>query len=171
MELETHIQRIKQLAAQRADENWEFRGFLKASPVSSKKLDAAFLRHYQEVAAAFDCTACGNCCREALPELTPLDVKRLTAGLNLAEEQVHQRYLQAGEEPNSTTFKARPCPFLSDHKCMVYDLRPDACRSYPHLHQPDRVFSLTGIVANYSICPIVFNVFERLKKELWKRLP
>ena len=26
---------------------------------------------------------------------------------------------------------------------------------------------LYGVLANYEICPIVFNVFERLKDEVW----
>ena len=26
-----------------------------------------------------------------------------------------------------------------------------------------------GVIQNYSICPIVFNVYEQLKKELWHR--
>jgi hypothetical protein len=24
-----------------------------------------------------------------------------------------------------------------------------------------------GVIGNYGICPIVFNVYERLKEELW----
>ena len=168
MELETDIKKIKKLAARHNDENWEFRSFLKASPMGSKKLDSVFHRHCEEVTTGIDCTKCGNCCREALPALSPLDIKRLATGLKLTEEQVHQRYLQPGDKPNSIEFNAKPCPFLSENKCTVYDFRPDVCKSYPHLHKPDRVLHLIGIVSNYSICPIVFNVYERLKAELWE---
>jgi uncharacterized protein len=126
-------------------------------------------RHCQEVTAAIDCTKCGNCCREALPALWPSDVKRLATGLNLTEEQVHQRYLEPGDQPDTFEFNAKPCPFLADNKCTVYEFRPDDCRSYPHLHKPERVSHLIGIVSNCSVCPIVFNVYERLKAELWER--
>lgn len=169
MKIETDIRKIKKLAARYDDENWEFRAFLKASSLSSKKLDSVFHRHCQEVTAAIDCATCGNCCREALPTLSPTDIQRLATGLKLTEEQVHQRYLHPGDEPGSIEFNAKPCPFLSENKCSVHEFRPDVCRSYPHLHKPDRVFHLIGVVTNCSICPIVFNVYERVKAELWER--
>ena len=59
-------------------------------------------------------------------------------------------------------------PLLSDNCCTVYDHRPDDCRSYPHLHKDEFVFRLIQAVENCSVCPIVFNVFERLKDELWR---
>ena len=42
-------------------------------------------------------------------------------------------------------------------------------RSYPHLQKEDFVFRLAQAVSNCSICPIAFNVYERLKAELWHR--
>ena len=44
--------------------------------------------------------------------------------------------------------------------------RPEDCRSFPHLHKESFISRLWGVIDNYSICPIVFNVFERLKIEL-----
>jgi Fe-S-cluster containining protein len=55
---------------------------------------------------------------------------------------------------------------LDQNQCRVYEHRPKACRSYPHLHKKDFVSRLVGVLWNYSICPMVFNVFERLKDEL-----
>jgi len=45
--------------------------------------------------------------------------------------------------------------------------RPRACRSYPHLHKDHFRSRLIGVSGNYSIRPIVFNVYERLKADLW----
>ena len=56
--------------------------------------------------------------------------------------------------------------FLNDNKCTQYDSRPVNCALYPHLHKKDFVFRLIGVVNNYSICPIVFNVYEALKNKL-----
>jgi hypothetical protein len=36
----------------------------------------------------------------------------------------------------------------------------------PSLKKKDFVFRLIGVVNNYSICPIVFNVYEALKNKL-----
>ncbi|MFZ4394680.1 MAG: YkgJ family cysteine cluster protein [Kiritimatiellia bacterium] len=72
-------------------------------------------------------------------------------------------------EDGDLTFNRRPCPFLSENRCRVYEHRPDTCRSYPHLQKKEFVFRLTQAVGNCSVCPIVFNVYERLKTELWHR--
>lgn len=39
------------------------------------------------------------------------------------------------------------------------------------MYKEDFVFRLYGVLDNYAICPIVFNVYERLKDELqyWNR--
>ena len=40
-------------------------------------------------------------------------------------------------------------------------------RPFPHLHKEEFIFRLWGVVENCPICPIVFNVYEQLKDELW----
>ena len=66
------------------------------------------------------------------------------------------------------TFRMLPCPFLENNICSQYKYRPKDCRSYPHLHKEDFVFRLIGVIDNYSICPIVFNVYELLKERIWE---
>jgi len=65
-------------------------------------------------------------------------------------------------------FSRLPCPFLYDNICTQYTCRPNDCRSYPHLHKENFVFRLIGVIENYSICPIVFNVYELLKENIWE---
>jgi hypothetical protein len=51
----------------------------------------------------------------------------------------------------------------------VYEDRPQACRDFPYLHTKGfRGRSLTAL-ANATMCPIVFNVWQRLKQRLWGR--
>lgn len=40
------------------------------------------------------------------------------------------------------------------------------CISYPHLHKKDFTSRLIGVIENCSVCPIVFNVYERLKERI-----
>jgi Fe-S-cluster containining protein len=61
-----------------------------------------------------------------------------------------------------------PCGFLQEQGCSVYDSRPDDCRSFPHLHKREFRSRLIGVIENCSICPIVYNVFEGLKSDLWR---
>ncbi len=37
------------------------------------------------------------------------------------------------DEDGDKVFKAMPCPFLGDDNlCSIYDVRPKACREFPH---------------------------------------
>ena len=166
MKLQTDPAVVARLAEERADENWDFRSFLKGSDLAIKEIDAIVHRHYEAVASQIDCTTCGNCCREVLPALQDHDVTRLAAGLEISREALAERFLVTRKD-GGLTFNGLPCPLLSENSCTVYEHRPNDCRSYPHLQKEEFRFRLIQAVQNCSICPIVFNVFELLKDELW----
>ena len=170
MELETDLKVIEKLAAERDEENWRFRSFLKSADFTIEELDAMVHEIHEEVAGRIDCQACGNCCREILPLLHASDVARLASELKVSSEELTERFLVPDEdEKDAFTFNTKPCPFLSGNCCTVHESRPEDCRSYPHLHKKEFVFRLWGVVGNCAICPIVFNVYERLKARLWSR--
>lgn len=164
MELELNLETIQKLAAERENENWEFRAFLKWQ--SSKKHDALVHRLYKRISEEIDCTTCGNCCREMSPTLKRADVRRLAEGVGVSTEEIEKHCLESEEERGAFIMKEKPCPFLKEDSCTVYPHRPKDCRSYPHLHKKDFASRLLGVIDNYSICPIVFNVYEHLKEEL-----
>jgi Fe-S-cluster containining protein len=168
MKLQTDPKVVTKLAEEREDANWRFRTFLKGVDLEIEELDAIVHKYYREVASQIDCCACGSCCRQMLPTLDDDDVTRLAAGLASTPKEIVSQYLTRNED-NELTLNRRPCPFLSGNRCRVYDHRPDTCRSYPHLHKGDFVFRLAQAVSNCSVCPISFNVFERLKDELWHK--
>jgi len=166
MKLQADPKLVAQLAKDREDENWRFRSFLKQLDIEIEELDAIVHGHYEEVSKQIDCCACGNCCREALPILDAHDVARLAVGLGVSEQELTERFLTTDED-GDVTFNGRPCPLLSGKRCRAYEHRPDECRSFPHLHKDEFAFRLMQVVDNCSVCPIVFNVMERLKAELW----
>jgi Fe-S-cluster containining protein len=162
--LTTDIVKIEKLSKQKADENWNFRSFLKSTDIPFEKIDSIVQRLNREVSAQIDCTTCANCCKTVSPVLDKEDIVTFAKGLGISPEQLKSQYLVKDEE--GFTFNAKPCPFLVDNKCSNYDHRPKACASYPHLHKDDFVFRTIGIINNCSVCPIVFNVVERLKDEM-----
>jgi len=165
---EKDLSRIRQLSEEKNDENWEFRSFLKnCHGFSPEEIDRLTYRLYDEIASTIDCKECANCCREMRPVLNSLDIKRFAEGLNIPVVQFKKRYLLECEG-KGFWFKTTPCPFLSDNRCSQYSFRPEACRSFPHLHKKDFTSRLINVVDNYSICPIVFNVYEGLKSKLWR---
>ncbi len=168
MEIETDLKRIAQLAEENEDENWAFRSFLKQLDIGRKDLDAIVHQINDVVSVQIDCTACGNCCQQIKPVLDMADVSEFASGLNISVSEIKVNHLKPHPENTSHYhFNALPCPFLSNNRCTNYAYRPQDCRSYPHLHKDDFLFRLIGVIGNYSICPIVFNVYERLKEELW----
>ena len=161
--MEKDLIKIKKFSQEREDENWYFRTFLKGYAI--KNLDSVVHELFRQVSEAIDCTACGNCCKKMQPILKKKDIDKLSVSLNIMPDKFITKYVNKDEDGKSI-INQLPCPFLKDNKCTQYDSRPVDCASYPHLHKKDFVFRLIGVVNNYEICPIVFNVYEALKSKL-----
>lgn len=167
--MEKDLNKIRELAKKKWDENYDFRFFLKRkSGIPSKKIDFIVHKLYQNVLSKIDCKMCANCCKEGQPILDQDDIRKFSKGLGISVAKFKEQYLVKGEGPGEYAFNKRPCPFLRNNLCLYYHYRPKACVSYPYLTK-DRFTSRLGkVIYNYSICPIVFNVYEDLKEENWK---
>ncbi len=165
--METDISKIKELAEEKDDENWDFRAFLKTCDIGSRKMDKIVHRLYQKVSSEIDCTTCTNCCKDVQPILDQEDMARLAMGLGISVTQLKEQFLIEADTPEKYRFSKTPCPFLRDNLCSQYDYRPKNCMSYPHLHKKDFVSRTMTVVWNCSVCPIVYNVYEELKREIW----
>jgi len=161
-DIELDLAKIERLGKIREEENIEFRLFLKQQ--DPDKIDRIVHRLNRIISEQIDCTTCRNCCKKLQPSIVEKDIERLSNRLHITTEQVIDQYTEIYDE--ELYFKNLPCVFLKDNKCTIYDDRPEDCRSYPHLHKDSFIFRLWDVIDNYSICPIVFNVFERLKTEL-----
>lgn len=169
MRLETDPVNVERLAQEREEANWAFRSFLKQTDIPESRIDRSVHERYREVSAQIDCTACANCCKKITPLLTGADIKRLSTHLGLTAAEFRLRFLRDDPDGEGLAFNALPCPFLKDNRCTVYDVRPRDCRSFPHLHKRDFVSRLIQAVQNCSLCPIVFSVYEGVKREFWHR--
>ena len=163
--METDLKKIASLSKFNQDENWEFRTFLKG--FDDKEIDSIVHEINQQVSSKIDCMSCGNCCKIIRPTLNDKEIDRLSKSLKIDTKEFEARYLEK-DESDAKIFNQLPCPFFKDNKCTQYETRPKDCVSFPHLHKNDFVFRLIGIIENSSICPIVFNVYEELKKALWE---
>ncbi len=90
------------------------------------------------------------------------EILRISERLGISKEEFIKKYLKQDDD-GDFLINRKPCPFLSGNLCEIYDDRPEDCRLFPHLHKEGFRSRLLGVVHNYSICPIVFNVYERLK--------
>lgn len=165
--MEKNLKYIREVAQEREVENCEFRTFLKNLDMSSEELDSIVHEILEEVVSEIDCTSCANCCKQVKPYLDQKDVSVLSSGLKISEEQFQEKYLSHVEDDDGDyIFNALPCPFLENNKCKCYEYRPKVCRSFPHLHKEFFTVRLWTVIENYAICPIVFNVYERLKSDI-----
>jgi len=86
-----------------------------------------------KVEAQIDCTACANCCREMIVEVTPAEIRAIAMHLNLSVEDVRLKHTTAdpGDSSQRVLRNARDaCTFLDGNLCLIYDARPGACRRF-----------------------------------------
>ena len=160
---------IRELAKEKEDENWRFRQFLKTQcDRSEDEIDKLVIETTHRVWAGIDCTTCANCCRQEKPTFSEEEIDRLTRRLEMERSQFIEKYLERAEMGSDNPWQTRklPCPFLKDNRCSVYEDRPADCRGYPYLYEPEFVSRTILVIERTSICPIVYEVVEELKKSL-----
>ena len=81
-------------------------------------------------------------------------------------QQFIKTYLRIDED-NDYVLQSVPCTFLgADNYCSIYDVRPKACREFPHTDRKkfQQIANLT--MKNVAICPAAFNIVEEMKRRL-----
>ncbi|MEA2037327.1 MAG: YkgJ family cysteine cluster protein [Nanoarchaeota archaeon] len=156
---ETNLEEIGKICKRNEKENIKFYKFLKTHELNQKR----FEKIVKEIEEKIDCTKCGNCCKVLNTILTEKGIDRILKHLHLARDEFISKYLIKNED-GDFELKQKPCIFLVDNRCKIYDARPEECREYPHLNK-DITVRGHQFLSNAEICPIVFNVLENAKEE------
>lgn len=140
---------------------------LKGNPASinelAKKTDA-------QVFAKTDCLDCGNCCKSAPPLVSKKDINRIAKHLNLSTRDFTRQYVLKDFD-GSLSFDSVPCKFLgNDNMCAIYEVRPHACRSYPHVNDGDFLKRINLHEKNATICPAVDEILTIMESKISKDL-
>jgi len=145
-------------------ENTKF--FKRLKTINSKKLDKSIHNIHEKVFSCTDCLKCANCCTTTGPLFTDRDITRVSRHLKIKPSDFTHKYLKIDEDFDYILKKV-PCEFLlKDNSCSIYDVRPKACREYPHTDRIKQHQILEITQKNIEICPAVYNIIEDLKKEL-----
>lgn len=158
------LKQLPQRAKDKHNENKKFFAKLKKKP--PKQLDALMVELHESEFSRTDCLNCANCCKTTGPLFTNKDVERISKHFRLKPQQFIETYLRVDEE-NDYVLQSVPCTFLgADNYCSIYEVRPKACREFPHTDRKkfQQISNLT--LKNVAICPAAFNIVEEMKKRL-----
>ena len=152
---------VKARAEELEDANYEFRRFLKGR-ADEDELDRQFLALHNELFEHYDCSSCRNCCKEYAATMQEDEIEPIAELLQMPKDDFLK---QCGLGDGEYTLQGTPCRFfLSDNTCQIEECKPQNCREYPFTNKPGRLSSLLGVMWSASVCPVVFEMVERLKK-------
>lgn len=137
-----------------------FKGLKRQTP---HDLDRVIHRLHEEVFAKTDCLNCANCCKTTGPLWSERDKERVAKHLRLKTGDFETEYLRLDED-GDWVLQQLPCPFLeSDNACAIYEIRPKACREYPHTDRAKQAQILDLTQKNALICPAVGEIVARME--------
>ena len=78
-----------------------------------------------------------------------------------------QEFLQRDDE-GDWVLKTAPCTFLEldTNACSIYEIRPEACREFPHTNRKNMRQILGITEQNAHLCPAVSRMVERMMERL-----
>ncbi|KMQ70131.1 YkgJ family cysteine cluster protein [Chryseobacterium koreense] len=133
-----------------------------------KNLDYIVQETHEEVFEKMDCLKCANCCKTTGPLFTEKDIERISKHLRMKQADFEEKFLQVDEDRDKV-LKNLPCHFLGDdNTCSIYEVRPKACREFPHTDRK-KIYQINHLtLKNTIICPAAFEFVEKLQNNLGK---
>ncbi len=151
-------------AKDKKKENKKFFSRLKKRP--PKDLDSLMMEIHEEEFSRTDCLECANCCKTTGPLFTQKDIERIGKHFKMKPGEFIDTYLRIDED-RDYVLQSVPCPFLGiDNYCSIYDIRPKACKEFPHTDRKDfhKISNIT--IKNTAVCPAAFNIVEEMKRRI-----
>ena len=147
----------------------EYRKFLdgiKKKP--PKNLDYLVQDIHGEVFEEVNCLECANCCKTTGPLYTEKDIDRIAKHLRMKPADFEQKFLRVDED-NDKVLQNLPCFFLNeDNTCSIYEVRPKACKEYPHTDRK-KIYQINHLtIKNTLICPAAYIFVEKIMKRVGK---
>ena len=133
-----------------------------------KNLDYLVVEKHDETFREIDCLGCANCCKTTGPLYVEKDIERISKHLRMKPADFETKFLRIDEDQDKV-LQNLPCFFLNDdNTCSIYEIRPKACREYPHTDRK-KIYQINNLtIQNTLICPATYVFVEKLKKVLEK---
>lgn len=146
------------------DENNDFISRVRGLP--SKKFDELIHPLARHFTSEIDCTSCANCCRSVHVGVTLEEVNTLATFSDDDSDVFKSAEVDMDPDGKGGYLIKKPCKFLKESLCSIYDHRPSSCRSYPGLDGRQLKYRIRRIMDEYSVCPIVYHTIEAAKEQL-----
>ena len=162
--MEQILKQLPKKAKEKHNEHKKF--FAKLKRKTPKHLDTIMSDLHDAEFKKTDCLQCANCCKTTSPIFTKKDIERISKAFRIKTRQFIDTYLHMDEDQDYV-LNTSPCTFLAaDNSCNIYEVRPKACREYPHTDRKsfEKISDLT--LKNVAICPATFNIVEALRAKL-----
>ncbi|MEO1485746.1 MAG: YkgJ family cysteine cluster protein [Bacteroidota bacterium] len=162
--MEEILRDLPNRAKEKHEENKRY--FTKLRKKPPKQLDYVMEELHEEEFAHTDCLECANCCKTTGPLFTNADIERIAKRFRMKPSQFITTYLKVDED-NDYVLQQVPCSFLdAENHCLIYDIRPKACREFPHTNRRKfhQIAPLT--LKNVGVCPAAFNIVEAMKQRI-----
>lgn len=129
-------------------------------------LDEWISNIHDEVFSKTNCLECANCCKTTSPIFINKDIERIATWLKIKPGDFTKKYLQIDNEGDYVLIQA-PCPFLNkDNSCQIYEVRPRACKEYPHTNRKNFYQIINLTFKNKEICPAVDQILKKLSAQM-----
>lgn len=140
--------------------------FSKLKKKPAKKLDYLMQDLHEQEFMRTNCLDCANCCKTTGPLFTEKDIERISKSFRMKPSKFIESFLRIDED-NDYVLQSVPCAFLgADNKCSIYDIRPKACREFPHTDRRKFHQITTLTLKNVKICPAAYNIVEAMRKKI-----
>ena len=158
------VKELQKLAKDKQNETKKY--FEKLKKKTPKNLDYVMQELHEATFKKTNCLDCANCCKTTGPLFTLADIERIAKHLRQKPQQFIAQYLRVDEDQDYVLQQV-PCSFLdTDNSCFIYDVRPKACREFPHTDRKkfQQITNLT--LKNVEICPAAYTIVEKMKEKL-----
>ncbi len=164
MSLETEISNLKHNALQNKKAYQKtIQQLKKLKPYDVDKL---FHTQHKAVFLEIDCLHCANCCKTTPALVSNEDINRISKHLKISSKDFILKYVTKDDD-DDTILKKTPCTFLNpNNKCAIYEVRPFACKDYPHTNRKKMHQVLELTVKNTEICPAVVRILDNIESSL-----
>ena len=164
MDLKTEIENLKHQAVQNKKINQKL--FQQLKKLKPYDVDELFNTQHEWVFAEIYCLHCANCCKTTPALINQEDINRISKHLRITPKEFRNNYTTTDAD-GDTVFRKTPCTFLgTDNKCSIYEVRPFACKDYPHTHRKKMVQILDLTLKNAEICPAVARILNNLENNI-----